>query len=153
MYKFNELCKICENMDSAQRNKLIVEKSAKILDVFRKMSTTSSISPTNALAAFIGGAAMANNGLIDEREFNTLYPALVKVFGSDYDFAAIRMSFLNSKTGIEHLKEYTRNLLDIIRANDPKLAYDVVTLCMLIISANGKISKRVRKQLKQLRYN
>lgn len=116
------------------------------------MSTTSEISPTNALAAFIVGSAVANKGFTYEDEFNKLYPTLVKVFGSDYDFTAIRMSFLQSKNGIEQLKEYTANLLKIIGARNAQLAYDVLTLCLLVISTKGKIPKEVRKQLKQLRY-
>lgn len=152
MFRFNKLCKKCEKLNPVQRNTLIVEKSTKILNVFRKMSTTSEISATNALAAFIVGSAISD-GIILEKEYKVMYPALVKAFGSDYDFEAIKMAFLDDVSGIIQLKEYTANLTKIIRTADIRLEYDVLTLCVLIVSANGKVTRRERRYLKQLRFH
>ena len=148
MMKFNKFCQECIKLDVVKRNTLILQKTAEILDVFRKFSDNAAISPSNALAAIIMNAAVVD-GAYNDKKMRTLFPYLVKASGGEQEFKMLELTYLKTAQGLMELNNYTASLLKIISDRDKQLEVDILKLCILIMSSNGRVSKKEREHLIQ----
>lgn len=147
MFEWTKLCNLYESMSAAERGLVLTEKSVKILSGIKNIDVDG-LDPINTLAAFIIGSTVSD-GKIDEREYLLIYPALVKVFGYDFDFYAIKNSF--SKVPYKKLlKNYTKDLISIISRMDEDLGQDIIILCLCIVSLDGKVNLKEKRYVKQL---
>lgn len=89
MFEFFKLCNEYEKLSALQRGAILTEKSVKILARMRLTGADENIDPVETLACFIL-ASIAADGKVNEQEYILMYPALVKVFGSDFDFASVK---------------------------------------------------------------
>lgn len=147
MFEFTKLCKEYEDMTVAERGVILTVKSAKIL---AKLALGEhDVDPVSTLASFIIGSVVAD-GKVNEQEYLLIYPALVKVFGDDFDFASIKKEFESDKEGKKAIKKYTQELLSLLAAADDELKADVVTLCLCVVTVDGKVSVREKRYIRKL---
>lgn len=148
MFDFAKICTQVEEMSPLDRTALIIEESKKILQKFSTLNFTA-YNPIDVLATFIIGAVMSDD-VLNEKEYLLIYPSLAKAFGEDFDYESIKESLAKDKDGKAMLKEYVNALMTIISASDEDLQTDIVTLCLLIVSIDGKINLKERRYIRQL---
>ncbi|MDE6617436.1 MAG: hypothetical protein K2K13_00120 [Clostridiales bacterium] len=147
---FNELCKECETLNSDLRNMMIVEKATKILETFRKTSQNAAeISPANALTAIMMNATVAG-GVHSNKNMKRVAPYLDQIFGGNYEFNTVRITYMNGAQGLAQLNQYVADILKIVHMHAHELELEILLLCMLIMSSNGHISPKERTYLKSL---
>lgn len=147
MFDFKKLCTEVENLSEKDRVILTVSEGKKVLEGLANFPFTA-YNPVKALASFVIGA-VASDGVIDEKEYLLIFPALKRVFGDDFDYESVKNLFKNKRATAE-INEYVDALMKIITAKDEKLKTDIVTLCLLLVSVDGKISSKERRYIRRL---
>lgn len=148
MFELKKLCNSYENMTPLEKGKLLTEKSAKVL-VALKVLDIPGVNPIDTLAAFIIGA-IVSDGVINEKEYLFMYPALIKTFGDDFDFTRIKKSFEKDKQGRQMIKDYTQDMMMIFSFISESLKEDIIALCLCILSIDGKISLKEKIYIRKL---
>lgn len=148
MFEFTKLCKEFERMSALERGAVIAEKSVKVMAKL-KILDVPEIDPVETLATFIVGAVAAD-GKLDEREYLLIYPALVKAFGDDFDFATVKAVFEADKGVHKEIRDYTADLLTVLNLVDESFRDDVVALCLAVVTVDNKITLKERKYIKKL---
>lgn len=148
MFDFKKLCNEYENLSTVERGVLLAEKSAVVLAKLHALDIED-IDPVETYVAFILGA-IVSDGTIDEKEYLLMYPALVKTFGNDFDFKTIKESFKKDKEGRTMIKKYNQAMMKVLSYLDESLILDLVSLCLLIVSVDGKVTLRERRYIKKL---
>ena len=148
MFEFKKLCEQCEQMSSVERGLLLADKSIAVLRGLRGMDVCG-IDAVKTLAAFVIGSA-ASDGIFDEKNYLYMYPSLVKVFGDDFDFDVIKDALKQAKNMKKEIDKYTQELTKIIGAADEDLLADVIILCLLITSVDGKVSLKEKRYIRKL---
>lgn len=148
MFEFKKVCDSFEKLSAVERGLLIAEKSATVLAKLRGLSIVG-IDPVGVLAGFMTGSVAAD-GKINEEEYLLIYPALVKTFGDDFNFATIKESFRRDKDGKRLISDYTEKMLSIFSFLDEELKWDVVTLCLCVTSIDGRITLREKRYIRCL---
>lgn len=148
MFEFSKLCKEFEGLSVFERGALLTGKSAGILAKLSRLSLPG-VDPAQVLAGFILGAVVAD-GRVNEQEYLLMYPALLRVFGNDFDFDRVKKSFAGDREGKKAVKRYTREMLALLAFADERLLADVVTVCLCVVSVDNKISHREQRYIRQL---
>lgn len=148
MFEFKKVCDSFEKLSAVERGLLIAEKSATVLAKLRGLSIVG-IDPVGVLAGFMIGSVAAD-GKINEEEYLLIYPALVKTFGDDFNFATIKESFRRDKDVKRLIADYTEKMLSIFSFLDEELKWDVVTLCLCVTSIDGRITLREKRYIRCL---
>lgn len=137
-----------EKLSAVERRHLLEEKSIAVLEELHSLRIPGLV-PEDILAGFMIGSVVAD-GKIKESEYLLIYPALVRTFGADYDFITVKRSFLKNRDGIKIIETYTDQMLTILRFSDENLKQDVITLCLCVMSVDGKISLKEKRYLRTL---
>ena len=148
MFEFKKLCERCENISPVERGVLLADKSVSVLKGLRELDFDG-VDAVGTLAAFVIGSAAAD-GIFDEKNYLYMYPSLVKTFGKDFDFDFIKNTFKKAENMKKEIDRYTRELIKIIGNADEDLLADIVILCLLITSIDGKISLKERRYVRKL---
>lgn len=148
MFEFEKLCHEVEALTPAQRGVLLAEKALTVAAGLDELNITDA-RPIEVLASFIIGSVVSD-GSISEKDYLGIYPALVKAFGEACDLAGIKNSFKVSKSVRDDINAYTQRMISIISQVDVDLANDIILLCLIITSADGKVSLRERRYVKKL---
>lgn len=148
MFEFNKVLKDYEQLSPIERGVILTEKSVKILAKLSALDIDG-IDPVETLAAFIVGSVAAD-GKLHEKEYLLIYPALLNVFGPDFDYDSIKKLFESDKDGRKLIKEYTTELIDILETLDDELYEDVIILCLCVLTIDGKVSLREKLYVKNL---
>lgn len=148
MFEFAKLCKEFEKLSPVERGALLAEKSVKVLAKLKLLGMEDG-DPTITLATFIL-ASITSDGKVDEREYLLMYPALIKLFGDDFDFASVKATIEADAQGKKDLAIYTKQLLQVLSTADENLLEDVVVVCLCVTSMDGKISLKERNYIKKL---
>ncbi len=146
-----ELKKICtdfEKLSVAERTALLVESSVSVLQKLHQADIPG-VDSVSSLVGFILGATIAD-GEINEQEYLLIYPSLVRTFGSDFDFASVKESFKKDKNGKKMVRQYTQNLIKVIGRFEEDVVVDIITLCLCVLSVDGKVTLKERNYIKQL---
>ena len=146
MFEFKKLCNEFEKLTPAERGVLLTETS---VSVIKRLKELSDDDPVDTLAAFIIGSVVSD-GSVSEKDYLFIHPSLVKAFGEACDLAGIKHSYKVSKDVRKQISEYTKILIKIISAADEELEKDIITLCLLVTSVDGKISLKEQQYIKQL---
>lgn len=149
MFKFFKLCNEYEKLSALQRGAILTEKSVKILARMRLTGADANIDPVETLACFIL-ASIAADGKVNEQEYILMYPALVKVFGSDFDFASVKKIVAENSALKKSAVDYSKILAKQLSKTDEEFIDDVIGLCLCVVSVDGKISFRERNYIKKL---
>ena len=148
MFEFSKLCKEFESLSVLERAALLTGRSAEILAKLARLGIPG-IDPVHTLAGFILGSVVAD-GQINEQEYLLIYPALLHMFGDDFDFESIKKSFRKDREGRNEVKKYTRDMLSLLSAADESLREDIIALCLCAVSVDNKISLREQRYIRQL---
>ena len=134
--------------DRCRRGILIISEAKKSLEGLAAISETS-FNPAKVLATFMIGAVVSD-GKIDEKEYLLIYPSLVKAFGEDFDYQSVKRTLTEDKDGKKLLNDYINALIEIISEVDENLQTDIVTLCLLVVSIDGKVTPQERRYIRRL---
>lgn len=148
MFEFNKVMKDYESLNAIERGLMLTEKSVSILAKLSALDIDG-IDPVETLASFIIGSVVAD-GKLHEKEYLLIYPALVKVFGSDFDYESIKKEFEADKDGRKDIAGYTTDLLRVLGTVDETLYEDVIILCLCVGTIDGKVSLREKNYVKRL---
>lgn len=148
MLEFKKLCDSFEKANAVEKGVLLAEMSAKISYRLRMLDIDGT-DPITVLAGFIIGSVVVD-GRLNEQEYLLIYPALVRAFGDGFDFGSGKSSFEKDKSGRKAVTEYTEKLLQILDLLDDGIKNDIVTLCLCVVSIDGKITLREKKYIKRL---
>ena len=116
MFEFNKVMKDYESLNAIERGLMLTEKSVSILAKLSALDIDG-LDPVETLASFIIGSVVAD-GKLHEKEYLLIYPALVKVFGTDFDYESIKKEFEADKDGRNDIAKYTTDLLRILEMAD-----------------------------------
>lgn len=144
MLEFKKLCDSFERLTPAERGILLSEKSITILARLHSVSLPG-MDPIAVLAGFVIGSSAAD-GRLNEKEYLMMYPALVRVFGDDFDFNSVKESFRWDIDGRRTIIRHTEDMIKLLDLLDDELKYDIIMLCLCIVSIDGKV------RLKEKRY-
>lgn len=148
MFEFNKVMRDYESLNAIERGLMLTEKSVNILAKLSVLDIDG-IDPVETLASFIIGSVVAD-GKLHEKEYLLIYPALVKVFGSDFDYESIKKEFEADKDGRKDIAGYTTDLLRVLGTVDETLYEDVIILCLCVVTIDGKVSLREKNYVKRL---
>lgn len=148
MFEITKLCNEYEKLSTVEKGLILTEKSVTVLAKIAALDVPE-IDPVETLASFVLGS-IVSDGRINEKEYLLMYPALVKVFGDDFDFDTVKKAFESDKESARLIKKYTQNLLSILAEADETLQEDIVMVCLGIVALDGKISLRERNYIRKL---
>ena len=161
MKDFSKILKQAENLDATTRKTEIVYSSAKVLSallseesgseaVTALLSEESGAEAVTALVSFIIGAT-ADGGKINEREYLSIYPALVTAFGPGYDFYSVKHSFDGLIATKRVMRENVSTLTAALASTSEITLDDLVLLYALILTPTfGKLSLKHKAHLARL---
>lgn len=147
MFEFKKLCNELEKLSSIERSALLAEKSIAVVKGLKELDL--SFDPVKTLVAFILGSVVSD-GSLSEKDYLYIYPSLVKAFGKDFDFMAAKQALQVAKDVKKEISNYTKELMSVISVCDEDLAMDIVALCLLVTSVDGKISLKEKRYIRQL---
>ncbi len=148
MFEFKKLCDAYEDMSAVERGLLLTKKSVSIMARLHNLSVPF-IDPVEVLAGFIIGSVAAD-GRLNEKEYLMIYPALVSAFGDDFDFTSVKNSFKYNKDGRKMISMYTEKMICILDILDDELKNDVITLCLCVVSVDGRVSLKEKNYIRRL---
>lgn len=147
MFEFKKLCDAYEELTPIERGLILTERSAVILARLRG-TPYPGLDPVMVLAGFIVGSVTAD-GRLSEQEYLMIYPALVSVFGEDFDFASVKAAF-GRERGRRMISLYTEEMLRLIGSVDDVLRDEIIMLCMCAVSVDGRVSLKEKRYIKRL---
>lgn len=147
MFEFNKLCNELEKLNPVERGVMLAEKSATVIKGLNDLDLP--FNPVRTLVTFIIGS-IVSDGSINEKDYLYIYPSLVKAFGNDFDFLSAKQALQFAKDIKKEITNETKEMMSVIAVCDEELAADVVALCILVTSIDGKISLKEKRYIRQL---
>ena len=148
MFEFQKLCSEVEALTPAESGLMLADRALSVTEGLAALNLQG-INPVEVLASFIVGSVVSD-GKISEKDLLNIHPDLVKALGDLCDIVGVERVYKVSKDVKKEIIGYTRLLQQIIAAADEKLAGDIVMLCLLITSADGKVSLKEKRYIMQL---
>ena len=147
MFDFIKLCNRFEKMSAVERAAVLADKSLGVVAGLNRLNNEN-LDIANVLATFLLGA-VACDGEINEVEYLLVYPSLVQIFGSDFDFESVKDCFKKGD-GKKLIRECTEELGMILSRGDEDLKSDAITLCLCAVSIDGKVTMKESSYVKKL---
>ncbi len=147
MFEFKKLCNSLEELNPIERGVILAEKSVSVIKGLSGLNIP--LDPVKTLVTFIIGSVVSDNS-INEKDYLYIYPSLVKAFGNDFDFISAKQAIGLAKDIKKEITKYTKEMISIINVCDEELATDIISLCLLITSVDGKISLKEKRYIRQL---
>lgn len=147
MFEFKKLCNELEVLNPVERGVILAEKSVSVIKGLSGLNIP--LDPVKTLVTFIIGSVVSDNS-INEKDYLYIYPSLVKAFGNDFDFISAKQAIGLAKDIKKEITKYTKEMISIISVCDEALAADIISLCLLITSVDGKISLKEKRYIRQL---
>lgn len=147
MFEFNKICNELEKLSPVERGVMLAEKSVSVVKGLKVLDLP--FDPVETLVTFIIGS-IVSDGSINEKDYLYIYPSLVKAFGKDFDFMSAKQALQLAKDIKKEIVSTTKDLMAAIAVCDEALAADVVALCLLVTSIDGKISLKEKRYIRQL---
>lgn len=147
MFEFKKLCNTLEELNPIERSVILAEKSVSVIKGLSGLNIP--LDPVKTLVTFIIGSVVSDNS-INEKDYLYIYPSLVKAFGNDFDFISAKQAIGLAKDIKKEITKYTKEMISIINVCNEELATDIISLCLLITSVDGKISLKEKRYIRQL---
>ena len=147
MFEFKKLCNSLEELNPIERGVILAEKSVSVIKGLSGLNIP--LDPVKTLVTFIIGSVVSDNS-INEKDYLYIYPSFVKAFGNDFDFISAKQAIGLAKDIKKEITKYTKEMISIINVCDEELATDIISLCLLITSVDGKISLKEKRYIRQL---
>ncbi len=148
MKDFNQLCKEIEDLDPLSYSGILHEKAAYILPRLSEIAGDS-LDGISIFATFILGSIVAD-GKLSKQEYDLMYPLLYAFFGDSVNYDDCKKIVKSFRIESEEFKRDLDGMLYILGKADETLKNDIITVCLLICSLDGKISLKEKIWIKQL---
>ena len=139
MFSFRKICRTFENMTDDERRASLAESANVVLPELAKIYGNG----INEFILFIF-AACGSDGVLDADEYNLFS----EVTGIDITYSDAYDLFRSSD--MRHAQEAADDIVDMFGLMSNEVKASMITFCLLICSANGKISRGERKFIKKL---
>ena len=147
MFEFKKLCNDLEALNPIERGVILAEKSVSVMKGLSGLEIP--INAVETLVTFVIGSVVSD-GAINEKDYLYIYPSLVRAFGNDFDFISAKQAIGLAKDIKKEIIKYTKEMISIINVCDEDLAMDIISLCLLVTSVDGKISLKEKRYIRQL---
>ncbi|MDE6075154.1 MAG: hypothetical protein K2G26_01820 [Clostridia bacterium] len=147
MFEFKKLCKDLEALNPIERGVILAEKSVSVMKGLSGLEIP--LNAVETLVTFVIGSVVSD-GAINEKDYLYIYPSLVRAFGNDFDFISAKQAIGLAKDIKKEIIKYTKEMISIINVCDEDLAMDIISLCLLVTSVDGKISLKEKRYIRQL---
>lgn len=147
MFEFNKLCNELEKLNPVERSVMVAEKSYSVVKRLKDLDVP--FDPVKTLVTFIIGSVVSD-GTINEKDYLYIYPSLIKAFGDEFDFVSAKQTLQFAKDIQKEISKYTKELMSVINECDEDLANDIISLCLLVASIDGKISLKEKRYIRKL---
>ncbi len=148
MREFDLLCKEFEEMDSETYAALLLEKSATLVPALSLISANG-LSGIAIFSTFIFGA-IAADGRLSEEEYTLVYPLLHAFFGDKIDYESCKKAVKSMRAESKDLKDTANEMVDVLGELSEDLKDDIILVCLMICSIDGKISLKEKQWIKKL---
>ena len=148
MREFDILCREIDNLPMEDYIGVLKLKSVKLLAELKSLSA-GGIEGDIAFASFIIGSVVAD-GKLSEEEYAILYPMLYNFFGDGINYEDCKKIVRTSFAEKREIKSVVKDMIEIFGMLSDELKEDVITVCLLICSVDGKISLKEKVWIKQL---
>ena len=148
MKDFDLLCKEFEEMDSETYAALLLEKSATLVPALSLISANG-LSGIAIFSTFIFGA-IAADGRLSEEEYTLVYPLLHAFFGDKIDYESCKKAVKSMRAESKDLKDTANEMVDVLGELSEDLKDDIILVCLMICSIDGKISLKEKQWIKKL---
>ena len=139
MFSFRKICRTFENMTENERRASLSESANVVLPELAKIYGNG----INEFILFIFAACGAD-GVLDATE----YKLFSEVTGIDIAYSDAYEMFRSSD--MRRAQETADDIIDMFGLMSNEVKASMITFCLLICSANGKISRGERKFIKKL---
>ena len=148
MKDFNKLCKEFEELDVLSYSAILGKKA---LDVIPALSAVAGgrAEGVSVFATFVMGA-IAADGRLSEEEYMLCYPLLHAFFGDEVNYDDCKKALRLLKPESRELKKAVDEMIDLFGQLSDELKEDLIIICMLICSIDGKISLKEKMWIKKL---
>lgn len=149
MSTFNDLCTIMESLDPSTFGQIMAEKSADVLTGLAGITCDG----MDALAIYtdLVLCAVAADGKLAEEEYYLIKPILDILADDDVSFEDAKAIFVAA--GLDKPKEYKAAMnktVDLLGLVSPELKDDIILVCMMICSVDGKVCAKEKRWIKKL---
>lgn len=148
MKEFNELCKFVEKIDPVTYTELVTNYSLSILPELAKITGSEDLA-VEQFSMFILGA-IASDGKLALGEYLVCEPLIKTFFGDTIDYEQAKNRIEKMKDEMDELKNTVDKMVDTYGKLSAKLKEDIIVVCLLLCSIDGKISSKEKKWIKQL---
>lgn len=148
MNEFNKLCKTIDELDPDTYTEILADKSAKVIPALAAISEDG-LSGVTIFANFILGAVVAD-GKLTEEEYLLALPLFKVFFGDSVNYDDCKMIVKKMGNEAKELKNALDEMVDVLGQLSEDLKDDIIIICMLICSIDGKISAKEKSWIKQL---
>ena len=148
MKDFNKLCKEFEQLDVLSYGAILGKKSLQVIPALSAL-TADGADGVKIYATFILGA-IAADGRLSEEEYLLCYPLLRAFFGDSINYDDCRKVVRLLKPESRELKKAVKDMVDVFGQLSDELKEDIIIICMLICSIDGKISLKEKNWIKTL---
>lgn len=148
MKDFNRLCKEFEELDALSYGVILGEKSIKIIPALSAI-TESGIDGATIFATYVLGAIVAD-GKLSEEEYVLCYPLLHAFFGEHINYEDCKKAARLLRPESRELKKALSEMTDVFGQLSDELKEDLIIVCLLICSIDGKISLKEKAWIKKL---
>ena len=148
MKEFDMLCKEAESLDVLDYGAILTEKSMKILPALKEIMEDG-LTGAAVYATFIIGSVVAD-GKLSEEEYLLIYPLLHDFFGDEVNYEDCKKAVRKMKPESRELKDAVDEMVDVLGRLSEDLKNDIITVCLLICSIDGKVSAKEKAWIKQL---
>ena len=144
MNDFNYLCKQFEEMDSDTFGSVLADYSSRVIPALEALSGGNGI---ELFTTFIFGA-LAADGKLTEEEYIAVMPMFKAFFGDAVNYDDCKLLF--KQMAKKELKNNVDEIVDTLGLLSDDLKNDIIIICMMICSVDGKISLKEKNWIKKL---
>ena len=148
MFDFDEVCRQAEKLDPVTYAAIITEKSQSVVAGIQAVTGDAELTKTLFTMLLLG--AVVSDGKITEEEFGLIGPFLSEAVEQELTYEDAKEFMAQFKPDAKEYKDLIDSLTDLFGAVSEELKADIVTVCLLVCAADGKVSKREQKWLKKL---
>lgn len=145
MFELKKICDEYEKLSTVEKGVMLTESATRVMARLY-FAEVPKVEAEQILFGFILGAIVAD-GKIDEREYLLMYPAMVRVFGNDFDFASVKQAFAEANAAA---KQYAKRMAQLFATFDEDMQADMATLCLCVLAIDGKVSLKEKRYLRKL---
>ena len=148
MFGFELACKDVERLDPKTYREIVAEKSARVIKTLTMISDDE-VSATSFFTGILLGAVICD-GVLDEAEFNLIKPMMDVALGKEVTFEDACDTVNQLVPDKKSYKDYVNKMTDLFGQMSDAMKTDIVTVSLLVCAADGKISFKERRWLKEL---